>query len=382
MISPIKNVDIFCTVIDNFGDIGVCWRLAQQLQDEYGLNVRLWVDDLNSFAKLEPTLNPQLAQQTCQKIEICYWSKTHFGTDIVPHHIVIEGFGCRLPDSILQAMAQQTPPPVWLNLEYLSAESWTLDCHGLGSAHLNLPLKQYFFFPSFDERGGGLLREQHLLQQRDDFLQNPQAQADFWHSLNCTQALSADYRLSLFAYENQAVAALLTALSQQQKICFVAIPEGRVLANVNTWANTILKAGDKLTVGAVTVAVLPFLSPTQYDQLLWACDINMVRGEDSFIRAHWAGKPLLWHIYPQEEQAHLDKLEAWLGVSSNFMSPEWQNLQRAWVSESTNVALWATLLTQFSQAKPQHTLFSEFLGQQKTLCHKLMAFCAKKHDAI
>ncbi len=279
-------------------------------------------------------------------------------------------------------MAQQTPPPVWLNLEYLSAESWTLDCHGLGSAHPNLPLKQYFFFPSFDPRGGGLLREQNLLQQRDDFLQNPQAQADFWHSLNCTQALSADYRLSLFAYENQAVAALLIALSQQQKTFFVAIPEGRVLANVNTWANTILKAGDKLTVGAVTVAVLPFLSPTQYDQLLWACDINMVRGEDSFIRAHWAGKPLLWHIYPQEEQAHLDKLEAWLGVSSNFMSPEWQNLQRAWVSESTNVALWATLLTQFSQAKPQHTLFSEFLGQQETLCHKLMAFCAKKHDAI
>ncbi len=379
---PPKNIDIFCTVIDNFGDIGVCWRLAQQLQVEYGLNVRLWVDDLASFAKLEPTLNPQLAQQVCKKIDIYYWSKTHFGTDIVPHHIVIEGFGCRLPNSFLQTMAQQTPPPVWLNLEYLSAESWTLDCHGLGSAHPNLPLKQYFFFPSFDPRGGGLLREQNLLQQRDDFLQNPQAQADFWHNLNCAQALNANYRLSLFAYENQAVAALLTALSQQQKTCFVAIPQGRVLTNVNTWANTTLKVGDKLTVGAVTVAVLPFLSPTQYDQLLWACDINMVRGEDSFIRAHWAGKPLLWHIYPQEEQAHLDKLEAWLSVSANFISPKWQNLQRAWVSESTNEALWATLLPQFTQAKPQHTLFSEFLGQQKTLCHKLMAFCAKKHDAI
>ena len=378
----LNGVDIFCTVIDNFGDIGVCWRLAQQLQAEYGLTVRLWVDDLTSFAKLEPTLNTQLAQQICQKIDICYWSKSDFVASIQPYDVVIEGFGCRLPDSFLQAMAQQTPPPVWLNLEYLSAESWTLDCHGLGSAHPNLPLKQYFFFPSFDSRGGGLLREQNLLQQRDDFLQNPQAQHNFWHSLNCTQALSVDYRLSLFAYENQAVAALLIALSQQQKTCFVAVPQGRVLANVNTWANTILKAGDKLTVGAVTVAVLPFLSPTQYDQLLWACDINMVRGEDSLIRAHWAGKPLLWHIYPQEEQAHLDKLEAWLGVSSNFMSPEWQNLQRAWVSESTNVALWATLLTQFSQAKPQHTLFSEFLGQQETLCHKLMAFCAKKHDAI
>lgn len=382
MTKSIHNIDIFCTIIDNFGDIGVCWRLAKQLQQEYDLTVRLWVDDLTSFAKLEPTLNPQLSQQTCANIEICYWSKTNFDTHIAPYHVVIEGFGCRLPDSFLQTMAQQTPPPIWLNLEYLSAESWTLDCHGLASQHPNLPLKQYFFFPSFDSRSGGLLREKDLLKQRDDFLQNPQTQYRFWQNLNCTQALNADYRLSLFAYENDAVTSLLTALSQQPQTCFIAIPEGRVLANVNTWANTTLKVGDCLTNGSVTIVVLPFLSPTQYDQLLWACDINLVRGEDSFIRAHWAGKPLLWHIYPQEERAHLDKLEAWLSVSTNFISPEWQNLQRAWVSESTNEALWTTLLTQFTQTQPQHTLFSEFLGQQETLCHKLMAFCAKKHDAI
>ena len=378
----LKTIDIFCTVIDNFGDIGVCWRLAKQLQTEYGLSVRLWVDDLASFAKLEPMLNTQLSQQTCQHIDICYWSKSDFVASVKPYDIVIEGFGCRLPDSFLQAMAQHTPPPVWLNLEYLSAESWTLDCHGLGSAHPNLPLKQTFFFPSFDPCGGGLLREKNLLEQRDAFLQNPQAQADFWHSLNCTQALNAEYRLSLFAYENKAVAALLTALSQQQHTCFVAIPEGRILTNVNTWAKTTLNVGDKLTIGAVTIAVLPFLSPVQYDQLLWACDINMVRGEDSFIRAHWAGKPLLWHIYPQEENAHLDKLEAWLDVSAKFINPAWQHLQRAWVSENSNEALWATLLPQLTHAKAQHTLFSEFLGQQDTLCHKLVAFCAKKHDAI
>ncbi len=38
--------DIFCAVVDNYGDIGVCWRLARQLAHEHGMTVRLWVDDL------------------------------------------------------------------------------------------------------------------------------------------------------------------------------------------------------------------------------------------------------------------------------------------------------------------------------------------------
>ncbi|MBY0444112.1 MAG: elongation factor P maturation arginine rhamnosyltransferase EarP, partial [Burkholderiales bacterium] len=36
--------DIFCRVIDNYGDIGVCWRLARQLSFEHGFAVRLMVD--------------------------------------------------------------------------------------------------------------------------------------------------------------------------------------------------------------------------------------------------------------------------------------------------------------------------------------------------
>ncbi len=382
IISYPKNIDIFCTVIDNFGDIGVCWRLAKQLQQEYGIKVRLWIDDLQSFAKLEPAINPHQHQQAYQHIDICYWPKDNFPTAITPYEVVIEGFGCRLPDSFLQAMAQQTPHPIWLNLEYLSAESWTLDCHGLNSIHPTLGIKQYFFFPSFDSRGGGLLRENHIIGQHDNFQQDSQVQAEFWQSLKQPQAIDADYRISLFAYENDAVTGLLTALSQQTQSCFIAVPEGRVLANVNAWANTTLKTSDQFSRGSVTIAVLPFLNSTQYDQLLWACDLNCVRGEDSFIRAHWAGKALLWHIYPQQEQAHLDKLEAWLALSAKFIHPQWQNLQRAWVAENTDQTLWATLLPQLAQVQAQHLCFRDFLVQDDSLCHKLVAFCAKKHDAI
>ena len=46
--------------------------------------------------------------------------------------------------------------------------------------------------------------------------------------------------------------------------------------------------------------------------MLWACDLNLVRGEDSLVRALWAGQPFVWHIYPQHDNAHHAKLDAFL----------------------------------------------------------------------
>lgn len=378
---PPKTIDIFCTVIDNFGDIGVCWRLAKQLQQEYQLTVRLWVDDLVSFAKLEPSLTIHLASQYCQNTEICYWSKDNFSAAIQPYDVVIEGFACRLPESYLQAMAKQTIQPIWLNLEYLSAETWTLGCHGLTSPHPTLPLKQTFFFPSFDARGGGLLRESDLLTARDAFQQDTTAQTHFWQSLGYAQATTADYRLSLFAYENNAVPALLEVLSLEPTHSFLAVPEGRVLANVSVWAKQNLTLGDCITIGSLTIAVLPFLSPSQYDQLLWACDVNMVRGEDSFIRGHWAAQPLLWHIYPQEENAHWPKLDAWLEVLKN-VSPhnteQYLEAQRGWNRGDESVAFWRTHWPYLLTARPIMQLLSEKLSQQSHLAARLIEFCRKQ----
>jgi uncharacterized repeat protein (TIGR03837 family) len=56
--------------------------------------------------------------------------------------------------------------------------------------------------------------------------------------------------------------------------------------------------------------VIPFIAQDDHDKLLWSCDINFVRGEDSSVRAQWAARPFVWHLYPQSEQAHLAKLRA------------------------------------------------------------------------
>jgi uncharacterized repeat protein (TIGR03837 family) len=69
---------------------------------------------------------------------------------------------------------------------------------------------------------------------------------------------------------------------------------------------------ESATRGALTAYGLPFVPQNDFDALLWACDVNFVRGEDSFVRAQWAAKPFVWHIYPQSENAHHVKLDAFL----------------------------------------------------------------------
>lgn len=138
--------DLFCRVIDNYGDIGFCWRLSRQLTTEYGLAVRLWVDDLASLQRICPSVDPhQTFQQRCG-VQINHWTDPF--PDIIPADVVIEAYGCELPEKYIQAMLpshSRSRQPVWINLEYLSAESWVEEYHGLCSPHPRLPLTKYFF---------------------------------------------------------------------------------------------------------------------------------------------------------------------------------------------------------------------------------------------
>src|SRR5512146_2914773 len=132
----IISCDIFCTVVDNYGDIGVCWRLARQLAGEHGFAVRLWVDDLASFQRLCAEVDPALASQRCRGVDIHHWPVTF--PEVEPAQLVIEAFACELPERYVLAMADLTDKPVWLNLEYLSAEGWVEGCHALPSPHPRL----------------------------------------------------------------------------------------------------------------------------------------------------------------------------------------------------------------------------------------------------
>ncbi|MBT9541231.1 elongation factor P maturation arginine rhamnosyltransferase EarP [Thiobacillus sp.] len=313
-----RTWDIFCKVIDNYGDIGVSWRLARSLAHEQGARVRLWVDDLAAFQRIRPEIQPDRAQQLCEEVTVCVWrQEAVFGE---PAEAVIEAFGCTLPDVYVAAMAARMPPPVWINLEYLSAESWVGAHHGLPSPHPQLPLTKYFFFPGYTRQTGGLLRERDLLARRSAFVQL-EIEA-YWRALGLAAPVPGEWRISLFAYENPALAELLDAWRSGADPVTLLVPEGRILPQLAKWLGlSALQAGDVIRRDALQVMVLPFASQDDYDRLLWACDLNFVRGEDSCVRAQWAARPLVWQAYPQAESVHHDKLEALLALYTEGLEP-------------------------------------------------------------
>ncbi|CAG0125103.1 hypothetical protein RHDC2_00870 [Rhodocyclaceae bacterium] len=305
--------DIFCTVVDNYGDIGVCWRLARQLAHEHGIAVRLWVDDLASFRRLCPEVDVQLAQQHCRGVEVRHW--TALFPEVEAAQLVIEAFACELPERYVAAMAAQERKSVWINLEYLSAEDWVEGCHQLPSPHPSLPLVKYFFFPGFTPQTGGLLLERDLLARRDAFQQDPQALAEFWQAFGVRPSRPDETRISLFSYENPALPDLLRTWAQGRQPLTCLLPEGRALPQVAAFFGSARAApGDVFKRGNLQVRVLPFVEQERYDELLWACDINFVRGEDSCVRAQWAAKPFVWHIYPQHDGVHMHKLRAFMAL--------------------------------------------------------------------
>ncbi|OGS72816.1 MAG: hypothetical protein A2063_08110 [Gallionellales bacterium GWA2_60_142] len=342
--SKIIHCDLFCNVIDNYGDIGVCWRLARQLAGEFGLEVRLWVDDLGSFARLCPEADAALESQHCRGVEVRRWCDPF--PEVQPAELVIAAFGCKLPQSYIDAMAMQESKPVWINLEYLSAEDWVYGCHRLPSPHPSLPLTKYFFFPGFTKQTGGLLLERDLLTRRDEFLGNSAQQQAYWQSLGMDMPEAGTLKVSLFGYENAALAGLFDvwAAGAQPVLCLV--PEGRILPQVGQYfGDAEPGAGIAYRRGSLRVQVLPFVEQERYDELLWACDVNFVRGEDSCVRAQWAGKPFVWQIYPQHDAVHWEKLQAFLNLYcatlSLAASEAVQGLWREWNDEGGAGAAWS-----------------------------------------
>ncbi|HEY4068697.1 MAG TPA: elongation factor P maturation arginine rhamnosyltransferase EarP [Burkholderiaceae bacterium] len=278
--------DLFCRVIDNHGDLGVCWRLAADLAAR-GERVRLWVDDAAALAWMAPHGAPGVA--------LGAWPPG--GVDAMPGEVVIEAFGCALPPAFVARMAAVERAPVWINLEYLSAEAYVERNHRLLSPQPN-GLRKWFFYPGFTLRTGGLIREAGLMRRHGDFV------AADWLARHALAPRAGEQVVSLFCYEQPALPALLDRLAQQPTL-LLATP-GHAARQVRALL------GPELRRGPLRAAMLPALTQAGYDELLWACDLNFVRGEDSFVRAQWAGRPFVWQIYPQHDDAHLEKLAAFL----------------------------------------------------------------------
>lgn len=285
-----RTWDVFCRVIDNHGDVGVAWRMCADLASR-GEHVRLWLDDASALAWMAPAGH--------DGVELVAW--TDPAPDLPPGDVVVETFGCDPPARFVQRMAARASPPRWVNLEYLSAETYVERSHGLPSpvtlADGRL-LARRFFYPGFGARAGGLLREPGLMAARERF------DAADWLRRQGLDRRPGERIVSLFCYANPALPAMLEHLSAAPTLLLVTPGPPA------TQVDALLGASGRA--GALRSVRLPWLTQAQYDRLLWSCDLNFVRGEDSFVRAQWAGQPFVWQIYPQADGAHAVKLQAFL----------------------------------------------------------------------
>jgi uncharacterized repeat protein (TIGR03837 family) len=344
------SCDIFCRVVDNFGDIGVTWRLARQLSQEYKMVVRLVVDDLASLNAIEPRISPSIGRQETGGIIVMDWEQA---AAIVPADLVIEAFAVNLPVAYVGSMAATDSPPAWINLEHLSAESWVDTHHLLPSPHPVFRLTKYFFFPGFAPNTGGLIRERNLLNDRDRFI---------------AVTVSTSLRVFLFAYANAAGDGLVDAITGLQPDATCTVVEG-------AFTETLKKNP--------AIERIRFAPQQDFDRLLWRHDVLFVRGEDSFVRAQWAAKPFVWQIYRQSENAHWVKLNAFLAIYCKGLGCEpeaaLRELWRAWNAEDgDNIGVaWQRFMQHLPVLQIHAIKWSQKLAELPDLAANLLSFYQK-----
>ncbi|MEO7401533.1 MAG: elongation factor P maturation arginine rhamnosyltransferase EarP [Polaromonas sp.] len=375
--------DIFCKVIDNFGDIGVCWRLAADLAGR-GQQVRLWVDDASALDWMAPA--------GCTGVRVLPWTArpdlASAGLETQPPDVLVEAFGCEVaPEFIVEcARIQGTTgkKPLWINLEYLSAESYVERSHALPSPVQHGPAAgwtKWFFYPGFSETTGGLLREPGLMAR--------QAGSDrpAWlaaQGIACQGRESGEKLVSLFCYEPPMLGALLAqwaAHGLDGKPVRLLVAAGRAGTAVKTAVKTNLFNEKDSTSNIygnslLLISYLPALTQPGFDELLWACDLNFVRGEDSVVRALWAGKPFVWQIYPQHDEAHLHKLHAfldWLQAPASMRA-----FHVAWNGANTGLPAANALTAELPAWQSCALAARARLLAQDDLTSRLLGFVSKK----
>lgn len=349
--------DLFCRVIDNHGDLGVCWRLAADLGAR-GQSVRLWVDDPQALAWMAP--------RGAAGVSVICWVDPL--PTLPPGEVVVEAFGCNPPADFVARMAARQPPPIWINLEYLSAEPYVERSHGLPSPQQQGPgagLTKWFFYPGFTPATGGLLREPRALNAA-----NTAADTAWLHQLG-VPLHPGERRVSLFAYADAPLAALFDRLDDRPTLVLLAA--GAAQAPALALFDPRGQRGQHLRAQA-----LPWLPQSDYDRLLGACDLNFVRGEDSIVRAMWAGVPFAWHIYAQHDGAHAAKLDALLDHftvnSDGVMAEAVRQLWRAW----NGLADWPAALPDASAWRAQCQDWRRRLVLQDDLTSQLIRFVSMK----
>ena len=343
----INTIDIFCEVIDNYGDVGVAYRLAREFKRIYpNKQLRFIIsktEELDLIKKAEDITI--IAYKNIDKIE-------------TPADLVIETFACNIPETYMNKALKTSK--LIINLEYFSSENWVDDFH-LQESFLGGNLKKYFFIPGLSEKSGGIILDKEFLDRKNKVQENKEY---YLKQFNINE--NYDLIISVFSYEKNFDNFLETLQKLDKKILLLLLSE-------KTQKNFIKYFDNNDYYDKIKAVKLPFFTYDKYEELLALCDVNLVRGEDSFVRALLLGKPFLWHIYPQDENTHIIKLESFL----EKYCPNNKELKETFINYNINKDDFSYFFKNLDEIKKYNEKYSDYLIENCNLMNKLINFIEK-----
>lgn len=330
----VQEITILCDVVDNFGDIGFVYRLSRSISEiNPKISLRLVVNNLAVFSKMESKINPNLAEQKIESWnwKIFDWNKTENCLKEFlknPPKIILQCFQCKRPlwlDDILFSENFSQKVQI-VNIEYLTAESWADDFHLLKSGTRSVFVKKVNFMPGFSEKTGGLILDKPFV----DFLYSSQSFKN-QKALNFVKNVLSQQEVSLFSNEN--VFCTSVFLYQKDFSCQIKAlklyQDFKKLQNPNFkvhifLANSVhIKNFENLCKqNQIEFSKLEYLQQETWDAFLTLCDFNFVRGEDSFSRAVLSGVPFFWQAYVQDDEFQLVKVASFLQKLKPFFKTD------------------------------------------------------------
>ncbi|MEE3435161.1 MAG: elongation factor P maturation arginine rhamnosyltransferase EarP [Treponema sp.] len=355
------DLTILCKVVDNFGDIGFVYRLAKNLvQLNPQREIRIAVDNLAAFNKIESRVDPALAEQVLEvacadsllvqegadkagnegkpktagrlkifdatNAAVCAreWTKK-------PARVILECFQCGRPDWLEALLFDGVTRALIINIDYLTAEDYAEEFHRLKSGTRSPLVRKVNFMPGFTAKTGGLILDAAAESARKAMTlrtANESKPKSAPATENGFITKTAGPQILMFSYPKD-FAPIIRAILRWNKAAQVNLAQGAGKESFLA-ANENCLQGQKA--GGLFVRELPFLSQEEWDKNLYAQDILFVRGEDSLSRACLSGKPFVWQAYLQDDNYHLVKVRALLERMRPYFAPEdFSALENFWL---------------------------------------------------
>ena len=376
----VNSIDIFCEIIDNFGDIGVVYRISKELKKIFqNVRIRMVLNRLEEFK----AINKKVKDIDFQEIDglICVTEKyvkenaETFGTA----DVFIEAFGCNVPEEYIKRAKENSK--LWINLEYLSGEKWIEDFHLCESLIDSKTLKKIFYMPGFSEKSGGVIIDSGFLERKEYGKNNrEEVLKKYFPNVDIKDKLIG----TVFSYEKN-FDNLLEVLKDYERETLLILMGEKTQKSFSEILQKKLREnfGKIVKYGKITMMYADFLSQEEYEEVISAADFNFTRGEDSFVRGILLEKPFMWHIYLQEEKAHMDKIKA-------FTERFRESVEGLTEKETEILDNYCTLLEDYNdreknsleKGKEDFKVFFENFHEISIICEKYSKFLLEKCNLV